>query len=63
LVIKQGWRDTFKLSLGANYHYSDNLLLRTGVAWDQSPVKNADETHPALPDSDHTGCLLVPTTS
>ncbi|RMC91392.1 transporter [Aquitalea palustris] len=52
LVIKQGWRDTFKLSLGANYHYSDNLLLRTGVAWDQSPVKNADETHPALPDSD-----------
>jgi len=52
LVIKQGWRDTFKLSLGANYHYSDDLLLRTGVAWDQSPVKNADETHPALPDSD-----------
>ncbi|WP_199102410.1 OmpP1/FadL family transporter [Aquitalea sp. ASV11] len=52
LVIKQGWRDTYKLSLGANYHYSDDLLLRTGVAWDQSPVKNADETHPALPDSD-----------
>ncbi len=52
LVIKQGWRDTFKLSLGANYHYSDNLLLRTGVAWDQSPVKNDDLRHPALPDSD-----------
>lgn len=52
LVIKQGWRDTFKLSLGANYHYSDNLLLRSGIAWDQSPVKNDDLRHPALPDSD-----------
>ncbi|WP_199053428.1 OmpP1/FadL family transporter [Aquitalea sp. ASV15] len=52
LVIKQGWRDTFKLSFGGNYHYSDALTLRTGVAYDQSPVKNDDLRHPALPDSD-----------
>ncbi|WP_280955013.1 OmpP1/FadL family transporter [Paludibacterium denitrificans] len=52
LIIKQNWKDTFKLSLGANYKYSENLLLRGGVAYDQSPVKNDNLRHPALPDSD-----------
>ncbi|SMF39111.1 OmpP1/FadL family transporter [Pseudogulbenkiania subflava] len=52
LVINQQWKNTYKLSLGMNYHYSDNLLLRTGVAYDQSPVKNDNLRHPALPDSD-----------
>ncbi|WP_293761914.1 OmpP1/FadL family transporter [uncultured Aquitalea sp.] len=52
LVIKQKWRDTYKLSLGMNYHYNDALTLRTGVAYDQSPVDNDNLRHPALPDSD-----------
>ncbi|SCK27010.1 OmpP1/FadL family transporter [Vogesella sp. LIG4] len=52
LVIRQNWRDTYKLSLGMNYHYNDALTLRSGVAYDQSPVKDETLRHAALPDSD-----------
>ncbi|MBC7859388.1 MAG: outer membrane protein transport protein, partial [Burkholderiaceae bacterium] len=51
-VIRQQWKNTYRLSLGANYRYSEQLLLRAGVAYDQSPVRSAELTHPALPDSD-----------
>lgn len=52
LNIAQNWKDTYKVSVGANYKYSDSLLLRGGLAYDQSPVKNDNLRHPALPDSD-----------
>ena len=51
-VIRQQWKNTVRVSLGGNYAYNENLTLRAGVAYDQSPVKNAELTHPALPDSD-----------
>ncbi|MES2164348.1 MAG: OmpP1/FadL family transporter [Pseudomonadota bacterium] len=51
-VIRQQWKNTVRVSLGGNYVYNENLTLRAGVAYDQSPVKNAELTHPALPDSD-----------
>lgn len=50
-VIRQDWKDTYRLSLGANYRYSDAVLLRGGIAFDQSPVRNAQLTDPAFPDS------------
>lgn len=52
LVIRQQWKDTYRLSLGTNYKYNDKLMLRAGVAFDESPVRSAELTHPALPDSD-----------
>jgi long-chain fatty acid transport protein len=51
LVINQQWKNAWLFALGANYKYSDTLLLRSGIAFDQSPVSNVDLTHPALPDS------------
>jgi long-chain fatty acid transport protein len=51
-VIRQQWKNTVRVSLGTNYAYSQQLTLRAGIAYDQSPVKNAELTHPALPDSD-----------
>lgn len=51
-VIRQQWKNTTRVSLGANYRFNDQLLLRTGLSFDQSPVRNAELTHPALPDSD-----------
>ncbi|MBV6325661.1 OmpP1/FadL family transporter [Duganella violaceipulchra] len=51
-VIRQQWKNTVRVSLGGNYVYNDNLTLRAGLAYDESPVKNAELTHPALPDSD-----------
>ena len=50
-VIRQQWRNTARVAVGANYAYSDAVTLRTGVAYDQSPVKTA-LAHPALPDGD-----------
>ena len=50
--IRQQWKDTTRVSLGASYKYSDSLLLRAGVAHDQAPVRSAELRHAALPDSD-----------
>ena len=50
-VVRQNWRNTYKVSVGANYKYNDALMLRGGVAYDQSPVSDDSLRHPALPDS------------
>ncbi|HVO89970.1 MAG TPA: outer membrane protein transport protein [Casimicrobiaceae bacterium] len=49
----ENFKDTWRLSAGANYRYSDQWIFRGGVAWDQSPVRDAQRT-PRLPDSDRT---------
>ncbi|NWK76336.1 OmpP1/FadL family transporter [Aquitalea sp. LB_tupeE] len=52
LIINQKWKNSWMFALGANYKYSDKLLFRTGLAYDQSPVSSEQLTHPALPDGD-----------
>ncbi|MCW3478993.1 OmpP1/FadL family transporter [Neisseriaceae bacterium JH1-16] len=52
LVIPTNWKDSYRVSVGANYRYSDSWLFRTGVAWEQSPIRSDETRHPALPDSD-----------
>ena len=44
--------DTWRLALGANYKWSGPWTLRAGVAYDQSPVPNAQDRSVRLPDSD-----------
>jgi long-chain fatty acid transport protein len=51
------WHNAIRTSLGANYHYSDALKLRAGVAYDESPVSNTYRT-PRIPDSDRTWLSL-----
>jgi len=51
-IIRQQWKNTVRVSLGANYAYNDSLTLRGGIAYDQAPVANDTLRHPALPDSD-----------
>lgn len=58
LSVKQDWKDTYKISLGMNYQYSDDLLLRTGVAYDKSPVNSTQLRHPAFPDADRYWAVL-----
>lgn len=50
--IRQQWKNTYRVSLGGNYRYNENVLLRAGVAYDQAPVRSPELTHAALPDSD-----------
>jgi len=49
----EDFRDTWRGSIGANYHYSDQWKFRMGLAYDQSPVRDATRT-PTLPDNNRT---------
>lgn len=48
------FRDTWRIALGANYKLRDDLKLKFGVAYDQTPVKGADTRLVSLPDNDRT---------
>lgn len=49
-----GLKNSYRLGLGMQYQYSDNLRLRLGTAFDQSPVRNAMDRTVRFPDSDRT---------
>ena len=51
-IMKPNWRDTFKVALGASYQLSQPLQLRFGMAYDQSPVRDADSRMTTMPDND-----------
>jgi long-chain fatty acid transport protein len=53
----ENFRDTWRLSVGANYRYTDAWTWRGGLAFDQSPVRDTDRT-PRLPDNDRTWIAL-----
>lgn len=50
--IDTKWRDSFKVSVGGNYHYDDKLTLKSGFQFDKTPVPSAEFRHPGAPDSD-----------
>lgn len=49
----ENWEDNYRYSLGVNYHHSDKLTLRGGVAYDETPVRDAHRTA-RIPDEDRT---------
>jgi long-chain fatty acid transport protein len=51
------WSDTFRVGVGANYHHNAAWTLRFGVAYDETPVPDADRT-PRVPDQDRTWLAL-----
>lgn len=50
-AVDEGWKDVWMLSLGADWKVNDNWTLRGGVAWDESPVKDAGHRTARIPDS------------
>lgn len=46
------WTDVMRYSLGMTYQLNDALKLRTGIAQDQSPIKNKTLRTPRITDSD-----------
>lgn len=52
-VTPENFRNTWRGSIGANYHYSDQWKFRAGVAYDQTPVRDVERT-PRLPDGNRT---------
>lgn len=52
------WKDTYFLSMGAIYRVPDTRwTLRSGIAFDKSPVPDAERT-PRIPDQDRTWLSL-----
>jgi len=49
-----GWEDAWRLSLGVNYRHSREWTWRVGVAYDESPVPDAQRRSPRVPDADRT---------
>lgn len=48
----EDWRDTWTLSAGLDWRYSEDWTLRAGVAWDQTPVRSEDHRTARIPDAD-----------
>lgn len=46
--------DTWRVAVGANYKWGGPWTLRAGVAFDESPVPNAQDRSVRLPDNDRT---------
>lgn len=46
------WEDVNRYSLGVNYRYSNQLVIRGGLAYDETPVPDAARRTPRLPDND-----------
>ncbi|MFT4173464.1 MAG: outer membrane protein transport protein [Rhodocyclaceae bacterium] len=51
-TLDTDFRDTWRVALGATYKYSDAWSFKYGIAYDQSPVKNASTRLTSLPDND-----------
>lgn len=49
----ENWHDTMRYSVGMNFRQNDRLTWRAGIAFDESPVPNAQRT-PRIPDEDRT---------
>ena len=43
-ITSENWENTLRYSIGANYHYSDTLKLRAGLAYDQEAVSDQFRT-------------------
>lgn len=50
-TLDTDFRNTWRAALGATYKYSDAWKLKFGVAYDQSPVKDAEHRLASLPDN------------
>ncbi|MES3040693.1 MAG: outer membrane protein transport protein [Pseudomonadota bacterium] len=51
-TIPLKWRDSYKVSLGSNYHFDDKTIFKAGVQYDMTPIPSKEARHPALPESD-----------
>lgn len=52
------WQDTYRYSVGLTYDLLPSLQLRTGLAYDEAPVRNEKKRSPRVPDNDRTWYTL-----
>jgi len=52
--LSYNFKDTWRYGIGANYKLNDQWKLRTGLAYDEAPIKSDADRTMTLPDSDRT---------
>lgn len=52
-VTAENWSDSYRYSVGVNYRMNDKLTLRTGLAYDETPVSDTYRTV-RIPDESRT---------
>ncbi len=48
----EDWNNSMRYGLGVNYKYSDKWQFRSGIAYDETPVPNAERRTARIPDID-----------
>lgn len=51
IVHPYDWRDSWTISVGADYYLNDNWTFRVGTAYDQSPAKSKANRSNRIPDA------------
>ena len=54
LRLDPQFKDAWRFALGANYKFNEQFKLRTGIAYDNTPVPNAEHRLASLPDNNRT---------
>jgi long-chain fatty acid transport protein len=54
LRLDTKFNDAWRFALGANYKLNEQVKLRTGIAYDNTPVPDAQHRLASLPDNDRT---------
>ena len=54
----ENWDNTLRYAVGLTYKLDDRIKLRTGLAYDQSPVPDARHRTPRIPDNARTWLAL-----
>ena len=57
-VTTEAWKDSNRYAIGANYKLNQQWLLRGGLAYDETPVPNAEHRTPRIPDHSRTWLSL-----
>ena len=57
-TLDTDFRDAWRVALGGNYQYGNAWKLKFGVAYDQTPVKDASTRLVSLPDNDRVWLSL-----
>jgi len=52
-VTTESWKNNMRYSIGATFNPTSSCVLRTGVAYDQTPIPDAHRT-PRIPGTDRT---------
>ncbi|MGV6817872.1 MAG: OmpP1/FadL family transporter [Thiotrichales bacterium] len=53
-VTPENWDDVLRYSIGANYAATKNLTVRTGLAFDEEAIPDAEHRTPRIPGNDRT---------